>query len=313
MICLVLLQLKDIELDPDGQVQDCYIAMEALCEVLDSKQPLIVYFPDSSQWLHKSVPKTHRKEFFHKVQEMFDQLSGPVVLICGQNKSHSGAKEKKQFTMILPPFGRIGGKLVKPAIILQLYALPPLSLKHLTEGLGATKRSDDNDIHKLFTNVLYIHPPKGSRASLVPPLVSLQPPEPLGLIIGIVAVGACRRYRCRWLQTSEDDDDGDIRSRFTVARWSLTVFSLLPGFSSLAVFANKVCFCSSLFDFSVLLGFSVVVWIKREWLGGGCSTGWQCGKGEGGLVVVVGGFAARWGGSFSSVVLGIGVCIRGSR
>lgn len=36
----------------------------------------------------------------------------------------------------------------------------PLSLKRLTEGLKATKRSDDTEIYKLFTNVLCIHPPK---------------------------------------------------------------------------------------------------------------------------------------------------------
>ncbi|KAI9085053.1 hypothetical protein K1719_033045 [Acacia pycnantha] len=143
---LCWIHVKDIEHDLDAQIQDCYIAMEALCEVLDSKQPLIVYFPDSTQWFHKSVLKSNRKEFFNKVQEMFHKLSGPVVLICGQNKIQSGSKEKKQFTMILPNFGRVG-KL-------------PLSLKHLTEGLGATKRLDDDEIHKLFTNVLCINPPK---------------------------------------------------------------------------------------------------------------------------------------------------------
>lgn len=70
-------------------------------QVLDSRQPLIVYFPDSAQWLNKSVPKSNRKEFFGKVQEMFDKLSGPVVLICGQNKIQSGSKEKKQLVSFL--------------------------------------------------------------------------------------------------------------------------------------------------------------------------------------------------------------------
>jgi hypothetical protein len=60
-------------------------------------QPLIVYFPDSSEWLSRAVPKSNRKEFVLKVQEMFDQLSGPVVLICGQNKVGSGSKEKEKF------------------------------------------------------------------------------------------------------------------------------------------------------------------------------------------------------------------------
>ncbi|KAK9274576.1 hypothetical protein L1049_021825 [Liquidambar formosana] len=140
------INVKEIEHDLDTQAEDCYVAMEALCEVLHSRQPLIVYFPDSSQWLSRAVPKSNRTEFVHKVQEMFDQLSGPVVLICGQNKVEKGSKEKDKFTMILPNFGRL--------------AKLPLSLKRLTEGLKATKRSEDNGIFKIFANVLCIHPPK---------------------------------------------------------------------------------------------------------------------------------------------------------
>lgn len=140
------IEVKEIEHDVDTQAEDCYVAMEALCEVLRSMQPLIVYFPDSSEWLSRAVPKSNRKEFVLKVQEMFDQLSGPVVLICGQNKVGSGSKEKEKFTMILPNFGRL--------------AKLPLPLKRLTEGLKATKRSGDNEIFKLFNNVLCIYPPK---------------------------------------------------------------------------------------------------------------------------------------------------------
>ncbi|KAA8528933.1 hypothetical protein F0562_033579 [Nyssa sinensis] len=140
------IQAKEVELDLDTQAEDCYIAMEALCEVLRSKQPLIVYFPDSSLWLSNAVSKSNRKEFIHKVQEMFDQLSGPVVLICGQNKVEKGSKEKEKFTMILPNLGRL--------------AKLPLSLKRLTEGLKETKRSEDNEIYKLFTNVMSVFPPK---------------------------------------------------------------------------------------------------------------------------------------------------------
>ena len=66
-------------------------------QVLHSVQPLIVYFPDSSQWLSRAVPKSNRKDFLSKVQEMFDKLSGPVVLICGQNKAETGSKEKERF------------------------------------------------------------------------------------------------------------------------------------------------------------------------------------------------------------------------
>lgn len=140
------IDVKEIEHDLDTQVEDYYVAIEALCEVLRTMQPLIVYFPDSSEWLSRAVPKSKRKEFVHKVQEMFDLLPGPVVLICGQNKAESGSKEKEKFTMILPNLGRI--------------AKLPLPLKHLTDGLKATKRSDDSEIYKLFKNVLCIHPPK---------------------------------------------------------------------------------------------------------------------------------------------------------
>ncbi|XP_042478683.1 uncharacterized protein LOC122059726 isoform X2 [Macadamia integrifolia] len=142
------IHVQDIEHDLDTQSEDWYIAMEALCEVLPSLQPLIVYFPDSYQWLSRAVPKSKRKDFVRKVEEMLDQLSGPVVLICGQNKVEkgTGSKEKEKFTMILPNFGRLG-KL-------------PLSLKRLTEGLKSSKRSQDNHLYKLFNNVLCVHPPK---------------------------------------------------------------------------------------------------------------------------------------------------------
>lgn len=72
--------------------------MHLLClQVLRALQPLIVYFPDSSQWLSRAVPNSKRKEFVHKVEEIFNQLSGPTVLICGQNKVESGSKEKEKF------------------------------------------------------------------------------------------------------------------------------------------------------------------------------------------------------------------------
>lgn len=41
-----------------------------------------------------------------------------------------------------------------------LLILQPLPLKQLTEGLKTTKRSDDDDIYKLFSNVMNIYPPK---------------------------------------------------------------------------------------------------------------------------------------------------------
>ena len=37
-------------------------------------------------------------EFVHKVEEIFNQLSGrPIVLICGQNKTEFGSKEEEKF------------------------------------------------------------------------------------------------------------------------------------------------------------------------------------------------------------------------
>ncbi|KAG5245363.1 peroxisomal ATPase [Salix suchowensis] len=137
---------KDIEHDPDTETEDCYIVMEVLCEVLRSMQPIIVYFSDSSQWLSRAVPKSNHKDFVSKVQEMFGQLSGPVVLVCGQNKAETGSKEKERFTMVLPNFGHL--------------AKLPLSLKHLTEGQKGAKRSNEKDIYKLFTNILCLNPPK---------------------------------------------------------------------------------------------------------------------------------------------------------
>lgn len=74
-----------------------YCSLSYCFQVLHSVQPLIVYFPDSSLWLSRAVSKSNRKEFVSKVQEMFDQLPGPVVLICGQNKVESGSKEKEKF------------------------------------------------------------------------------------------------------------------------------------------------------------------------------------------------------------------------
>ncbi|XP_022147527.1 uncharacterized protein LOC111016414 isoform X2 [Momordica charantia] len=137
---------KDIEHDLDTQSEDCVVAMEVLSEVVDSMQPIIVYFPDSTLWLSRAVPKANRREFIQKMEEIFDKITGPVVLICGQNKVESGSREREKFTMILPNVGRI--------------AKLPLSLKRLAEGLKGTKRSNDSEIYKLFTNVLCLHPPK---------------------------------------------------------------------------------------------------------------------------------------------------------
>ncbi|KAL0912495.1 hypothetical protein M5K25_018469 [Dendrobium thyrsiflorum] len=137
--------IQDIAYDHDTEAEDWHIAIEALCEVLPSLQPLIVYFPDSSKWLLRAVPKSSRTMFFCKMEQMFEQLSGPIVLVCGQNIIEAGSKEKEKLTMILPQI-RI--------------ARLPLPLKQLTEGLRASKPSKGNDISKLFTNSIIIHLPK---------------------------------------------------------------------------------------------------------------------------------------------------------
>ncbi|KAI3787329.1 hypothetical protein L1987_41721 [Smallanthus sonchifolius] len=139
--------VKHVERDFDTESEDCYIAMEALSEVLRSVQPLIVYFPDSSLWLSRAASKSNRKDFVNKIQEMFDKISGPIVLICGQNKVATGSKEKEKFqTMILPNLSRL--------------AKLPQSLNQLAEGLKPTRSPEENDIYKIFTNVMCLHPPK---------------------------------------------------------------------------------------------------------------------------------------------------------
>ncbi|XAR53219.1 Adenosinetriphosphatase [Bertholletia excelsa] len=143
---LCWIHVKYLEHDHDIQAEDSYIAVDALCEILHSVQPIVVYFPDASVWLSRAVSKSNRKEFVKKVQAMLDQLSGPVILICGMNKVETGPKEREKFTMILPNLGRI--------------AKLPLPLKRIAEGLRTTKRSEDNEIFKLFTNVMCIAPPK---------------------------------------------------------------------------------------------------------------------------------------------------------
>ncbi|ESQ47918.1 hypothetical protein EUTSA_v10019988mg [Eutrema salsugineum] len=139
------IDVNDLKHDLDMQEKDGYTAVEALNEVFQSTQPLIVYFPDSSQWLSRAVPKSKRNEFVDKVQEMFDKLSGPVVMICGR-KIETASKERERFTMILPNFGRISRL--------------PLPLKRLTEGLTGRQTSEEKELYNLFTNVISLHPPK---------------------------------------------------------------------------------------------------------------------------------------------------------
>lgn len=138
--------IRDIVQDHDTEAEDWYIAMEALFEVLPSLQPLIIYIPDSTEWLSRAAPNSHRKEFVSKVEEMLNKIAGPVILICGQNIVETGTKQKEKLTVVLPHLGR----------------LPfPIPLKQLSEGLKAvTKSARNNDISKLFPNILFINPPK---------------------------------------------------------------------------------------------------------------------------------------------------------
>ncbi|AQK56542.1 P-loop containing nucleoside triphosphate hydrolase superfamily protein [Zea mays] len=123
---------QDIAHDHDTESDDWHIALEALCEVLPSLQPIIVYFPDSSQWLSRAVSKSDRREFVQRVEKMFDRLTGPVVLICGQNLLAAAPKDKEQ----------------------------PSPLKRLVGGLKGERYSRSSDISKLFTNSLTVPLPE---------------------------------------------------------------------------------------------------------------------------------------------------------
>uniref|UniRef100_A0A0D9VL18 AAA+ ATPase domain-containing protein n=1 Tax=Leersia perrieri TaxID=77586 RepID=A0A0D9VL18_9ORYZ len=137
----------DIMHDHDTESEDWHIAIEALCEVLPSLQPAIVYFPDSSQWLSRAVPKSNRREFIQTVEEMFDKLTGPVVMICGQNILDTAPKDKDK---------------EPPALMFhnlsRLSSLPPL--KRLVGGIKGQKYSRSIGISKLFTNSLIVPLPE---------------------------------------------------------------------------------------------------------------------------------------------------------
>uniref|UniRef100_A0A6N2MUA9 ATPase AAA-type core domain-containing protein n=1 Tax=Salix viminalis TaxID=40686 RepID=A0A6N2MUA9_SALVM len=74
----------------------CYIATEVLCEVLRSMQPLIAYFPDSSQWLSRAVPKT--KTWFGDAEKLtkalfsFASKLAPVIIFVDEVDSLLGAR-----------------------------------------------------------------------------------------------------------------------------------------------------------------------------------------------------------------------------
>ncbi|CAN6202021.1 unnamed protein product [Urochloa humidicola] len=139
---------QDIEHDHDTQAEDWHISIEALSEVLPSLQPAIVYFPDSSLWLSRAVPKSNSREFIEKVEKMFDQLTGPLVLICGQNTGEAPTAAPKDTDPRTMLFRRL-------AMLSPLMRSP--SLKRPLKG---QKSSRSSDIMKLFKNRVFIPLPK---------------------------------------------------------------------------------------------------------------------------------------------------------
>ncbi|XP_071704963.1 uncharacterized protein [Rutidosis leptorrhynchoides] len=140
--------VKDIKHDFDVEAEDGYIAKNALSEVLQSVQPLIVYFPDLSLWLSRAVSEPNRKEFMIRLQFMLEQISGPVLLICGQNKAKAKARsrDEEQLSWILQVLGR--------------HAKLPPSVKQFIEGLKPSSKSEEKNIYKIFTNIISLDPPK---------------------------------------------------------------------------------------------------------------------------------------------------------
>ncbi|KAH6781472.1 hypothetical protein C2S51_006765 [Perilla frutescens var. frutescens] len=142
------LDVKYVKKDLDAQTHDCYIAMEVLYEVLESQPPMIVYFPDSflcssmSDNTNKDFPDIFfcsllpyyiQKQIHRKVKEMFNQLPEGVVMICAQNKWEAGSEEMEKF---------------------------PEFLKKDIENLQGPQGYRASKMQKLFTNVVYIKPPK---------------------------------------------------------------------------------------------------------------------------------------------------------
>lgn len=66
------------------------------------------------------MPKTRRKEFVDKVQEMFNKLSGPIVMICGQNKIETGSKEREKFVSLSLSLTRLSLVVVQPLFLISV-------------------------------------------------------------------------------------------------------------------------------------------------------------------------------------------------
>ncbi|XP_047319585.1 uncharacterized protein LOC124923662 [Impatiens glandulifera] len=171
------LDVKVIEHDEESQAQD---AIEALNEVLHSIQPLIVYFPDPSVWFSRTVTEARREVFLNKLQKMLDDLSGPVVLICGENEEETDSSSDEKSAFLLSVYSITSfplcptdqymivslqeegeeewkGQEGKKDNLLKHQDLSLLEL--LIKGLKSTKSLEGYEILQLFANVMSIHPP----------------------------------------------------------------------------------------------------------------------------------------------------------
>lgn len=66
-------------------------------QVLESQQPLILYFPNSFTWLPWTASWNIRRDFVRKVKDMFGRLTGRVVLICGQDNWNDAYREMQKY------------------------------------------------------------------------------------------------------------------------------------------------------------------------------------------------------------------------
>ncbi|EYU17670.1 hypothetical protein MIMGU_mgv1a0257532mg, partial [Erythranthe guttata] len=124
---------EEAEKDEESSKTAVQVWLDVNTQVLKSEQPLIVYFPDYFMWLPRTYVWETREKFISKVKDMFGQLNGRVVLICGEDKWDGIRRESKQLNA---------------------------SLKRLIGELKATRRSIGYDAYKLFNNIVYMGKPE---------------------------------------------------------------------------------------------------------------------------------------------------------
>lgn len=66
--------------------------MLSFWQILPSLGSIIIYFSDTPQ-MPGAVKKLNYKDFLQKLEEIFDKLEEPIVLICGKNNEETGSKE----------------------------------------------------------------------------------------------------------------------------------------------------------------------------------------------------------------------------